>query len=537
MRQSSVSPSPLERTDLMKAPHSRTMFELLAEQAVLAPEAPAVIAAAGTVSFAGLHAAAAHVAGALRQRGIRRGDAVGILVNNRVEWLEIFFGASALGATVVPLSTWSKGPELDFLLGDSGVKCLFLIERLGGQSFADDIAELRARHRGLERAVLVDGAPRSGFERYAEYSNGPSLPPLPPGEGASAADPLVVLYTSGSSNRPKAVPLQHFAAIENGFNIGERQGLRAGDRVLVSIPLFWSYGAVNALPATITHGATLVLQGRFEPGEALDLIERHGCTALYTLPAMTNALVAHPAFAPARTRTLRTGVTIGAPQDVLKAAEVLGAADICNIYGSTETYGNCCVTHHDWPLATRAHCQGLPLPGVELRIRDTESGELLASGEAGNVEVRGYLMPGYRGDSAKHNADVLTDDGWFRTGDLGHVDAEGRFHFAGRSSEMIKRSGINVSPAEVEEALQQHPSVGLAGVTGLADADKGEAIVAFVVARPGIAIAPADLVAHCRERLSGYKVPDIVRLADALPLTPTGKLMRRELKALAERKD
>ena len=520
----------------MQAPFSRTFFDLLAEQAARAPDAPAVIAREGTVSFAGLQDAASRVAGGLRARGIGRGDAVGILINNRTEWLEIFFGAAALGATIIPLSTWSKGPELDFLLEDSGIKCLFLIERLGAQAFADDIVALKAsgRHPGLERLVLVDGAPRDGFEAYESYRASAPIAALPPGEGASAGDTLVVLYTSGSSNRPKAVPLQHFAAIENGFNIGERQGLVPGDRVLISIPLFWSYGAVNALPATLTHGATLVLQSRFEPGEALDLIEQHGCTALYTLPAMTNALVAHPAFARDRTRTLRTGVTIGAPQDVLKAAEVLGASRICNIYGSTETYGNCCVTPNGWSLDERTHCQGPPLPGVSLRIRHAESGALLGPGETGAVEVKGYLMPGYLGDSSRHNVEVMTHDGWFRTGDLGHLDDSGHFHFAGRSSEMIKRSGINVSPAEVEEALQQHPSVGIAGVTGLADPHMGEAIVAFVVAKPGVQVDATELVAHCRERLSGYKVPDVVRLTEALPLTPTGKLMRRELKALAE---
>ncbi len=519
----------------MQAPLSRTMFELLAEQAAASPTAPAVIAADGATTFAALHAAAARIAGALHARGIRRGDAIGILVNNRVEWLEIFFGAAALGAIVVPLSTWSKAPELDFLLADSGIKCLFLLESFGGQEFASDIAGLRAtgRHPGLERVVLVASPPREGFEAYATYREAAPIAVLPPGEAASAGDTLVVLYTSGSSNRPKSVPLRHFAAIENGFNIGERQGLVPGDRVLISIPLFWSYGAVNALPAALTHGATLVLQSRFEPGEALDLIERHRCTALYTLPAMTNALVAHANFAPARTASLRTGVTIGAPQDVLKAAEVLGANRICNIYGSTETYGNCCVTPSEWPLQRRARCQGPPLPGVEIRVRDAETRQLLAPGSIGEVEVRGYLMDGYRGESARHNADVLTPDGWFCTGDLGHLDAKGHFHFAGRSSEMIKRSGINVSPAEVEEALQQHAGVGLAGVTGRPDADKGEAIVAYVVPRPGVAISADELVAHCRARLSGYKVPDEIRLADALPLTPTGKLMRRELKALA----
>ena len=234
-----------------------------------------------------------------------------------------------------------------------------------------------------------------------------ALPSLPPGEGASAADPLVILYTSGSSNRPKAVPLDHFGIIENGFNIGERQGLVPGDRVLVSIPLFWSYGAVNALPAAITHGATLVMQGHFEAGGALDLIEREKCTAIYTLPAMTNALVAHPAFDRGRTASLRAGVTIGAPQDVIKAAEQLGAAEICNIYGGTENYGNCCVTPHDWPLEKRATCQGMPLPGVQLRIRDPETGREAQPGEIGEIEVKGYLTRGYLGDSAQFNADGL----------------------------------------------------------------------------------------------------------------------------------
>jgi fatty-acyl-CoA synthase len=521
----------------MQPPFSRTAFELLAELAERWPDAPAAAWNGGRVSYAGLREKAASVAGALRARGVGRGDAIGILVNNRVEWLEVFFGAAALGATVVPLSTWSKPAELDFLIADSGIRCLFLVEGFGGQDFAGAVEALAAsgRHKALERMVQIGGGPRPGFEDYAAFAQAPAMAPLAPGEGASAADTLVVLYTSGSSSRPKAVPLQHYAVIENGFNIGERQGLGPGDRVLVAIPLFWSYGAANALPAAMTHGAAMVLQGRFEPAEALELIERHRCTAIYTLPAMTNALVAHPAFAGARTASLRTGVTIGAPQDVRKAAEVLGAREICNIYGSTEVYGNCCVTPHDWPLEARATSQGPPLPGVRVRIRDAETGELLGPGTTGAVEVTGYMMPGYRGESARHNGDVITADGWFRTGDLGLLDAGGRFHFAGRSSEMIKRSGINVSPAEVEEALQQHPGVGLAAVTGVTDADKGEAIVAYIVARPGARLEPAALIAHCRERLSGYKVPDVVLFAEALPLTPTGKLMRRELRAMAEK--
>jgi fatty-acyl-CoA synthase len=511
------------------------MFELLCEQADAAPERSFAITLDRSVSYAALEARARIVAQHLLMSGIRRGDRIGLLCDNRIEWLEIFFAAAALGAVVVPFSTWSTARELDFLLSDSRVRLLFTISGFGERYCAEDIATLRADavHRGLERVVIIGAPPREGFETYSTYVEGERLPHLPPGEAASAADPVVILYTSGSSSRPKAVPLDHFGIIENGFNIGQRQGLAPGDRVLVSIPLFWSYGAVNALPASVTHGATLVLQARFEAGGALDLIERERCTAIYTLPAMTNALLAHPAFRRGRTASLRAGLTIGSSQDVMQAARRLGVPQICNIYGATENYGNCCVTPHDWALEKRATCQGIPLPGVQLRIREPDTGRDARPGEIGEIEVKGYLTKGYLGDSAQFNAAVFTSDGYFRTGDLGSLQQDGTLQFAGRSSEMIKRSGINVAPAEVEEILQQHPTVALAGVTGIADPSKGELIVAYLTARPGATIDVDAIMEHSRKYLSRYKVPDRVYVCEALPLTSTGKLMRRELKAIA----
>ena len=512
----------------MKTPFSRTAFELLLEQAA-APERAAAIAGAETVSFAELAERVRGLAQGMRDAGVRRGDRVGLLSDNRVEWLEVFFAANALGAILVPFSTWSTRSELEFLLADSAVSQLFTIENFGERDFLADFDAIRA----AGAAPALRGVTAIGGAEYLALRGALPLPDLAPGTGASADDSMVILYTSGSSSRPKAVPLDNFAAIENGFNIGERQGLRPGDRVLISVPLFWSYGAVNALPAVLSHGATMVLQGHFDAGGALDLIERHRCTGLYTLPGMTNALVSHADFRPERTQSLRTGVTIGAPDDVIKAARELGAADICNIYGGTECYGNCCVTPHDWPLEKRAQCQGPPLPGVTVRITDAETRAELPAGEVGEIEVTGYLTKGYDGDSARFNGDVFTADGYYRTGDLGSLGPDGEMRFAGRRSEMIKRAGINVSPAEVEEILQQHETVALAGVTGLEDAARGEIIVAFVSARPGASVDIDAVLAHCREHLSSYKVPDRLIVADALPLTVTGKLMRRELRAMA----
>ena len=389
-----------------------------------------------------------------------------------------------------------------------------------------------ARYPALRDIVVLGEAGPAGFLRYDAFAAATPAPRLPPGDGPSAAADAIVIYTSGSSSRPKSVPLSHLGIIENGFNIGERQGYRPTDRVLLTPPLFWSYGSANAMSATLTHGAALVLQGKFETAEAIALIERHRCTALYTLPAITSAIISHPDFRAERVSSLRTGLTIGAPQDIFAAAQVLGAAEICNVYGQTESYGNCCVTPHDWPLERRAACQGPPLPGVEIRIVNS-AGTVLPPGDEGLIEVRGYVMRGYIGDSAEQTTSALTADGFFRTGDMGRLLPDGAISFSGRVSEMIKKSGINISPAEVEDVLMRHDSVALAGVVGVPDAKQGELLAAFVVAKPGATPRAEELAAHCRALASRYKVPDFIEIRDALPVTVTGKLMRRELKQIA----
>jgi fatty-acyl-CoA synthase len=524
----------------VKPPYSRTFFELLEEQAATRADQPCLITTQTTVSFAQLADRAGRVASTLAAAGVGRGDRVGLLAQNQSEWLEIFFGAVALGATVIPFSTWSTTRELEFLLNDSGVTTLFSIDKLGERSFADGLKQI-STDRGapsLNTIVLIEQQSRHGWPTYSNYlADAAPFTSLAPGIGASAMDTLVVLYTSGSSAHPKAVPLTHARAIENAFNIGERQGYTSDDRVFVPVPLFWSYGAINALPAIFSHGACMVTQTQFQPAEAIELIEQHSCTAIYTLPAITNALLAAPEFAPGRTQSLRTGLTIGTPQDLRRAATDLGAGQICNIYGSTESYGNCAVTWHHWPLEQRALCQGPPLPGVELRTVDPQSRQVCPPDTIGELELRGYLTDGYVGLSAENNAATFRPDGFFRTGDLASISAGQHLAYAGRSSEMIKRSGINVAPAEIEEVLQELPLVGLAGITGIPDTHLGEAIVAYIVRRADPQVSDTQLLdrcsAHCRERLSRYKLPDQIILRADLPLTPTGKLLRKGLKQLA----
>jgi len=520
----------------MHSPLGRTLPDLLREKADERPDAIAIIAGGASVSYGDLLARAGRVASGLRRRGLARGDRVGLLAGNGVEWLEILFGCGLVGATVVPFSTWSTSRELSFLLGDAGIRLLFCTPGFGDRAFYPDIAGLvstngegRSIDISASDVVCLDGQPFDGAKGYrsflaVEEDTGGSF-----GMAADPGDDALVLYTSGSSSVPKAVRLIHAGLVENGFNIGERQGLGPDDRVFLSAPLFWAYGGANALPAAITHGAALVLAEKFTPESAIEIIEREGCTAIYTLPAMTGAILASPAFDVERLRTLRTGLTIGNPNEFLAAVDGLGVPELCNIYGSTETYGNCCVTWHHWPKQRRAQVQGPPLPGFTFRFRDPSNDEVVPDGREGLLEVKGHVSPGYSGASAIHN-DVFTADGFYKTGDIGFLTKEGDFVFVGRNSEMIKRAGINVSPAEIENVLMSHPEVRQCAVVGVDDAERGERVVAYVVPDAAVHMRADDLQAHCAAELSKYKLPDHIEVVDTLPLTTTGKLHRRQLK-------
>ena len=515
--------------------YSRTFPELVREQGERAPEALALVAPQGRYTYRDLAARAARVAAALRRAGVRRGDRIGLLVGNAVEWVDVFLAAGSVGAVPIPFSTWSTRSELGVLIEDAGLALLVASGRHGDRDFESDLRALVGTGRmPANERVWVIGAAGTGFRDYAaSIANAEPLEALPPGEAASAGDVAMVLYTSGSTSAPKAVPLSHHAVLENAYNIGARQGLRAGDRVLLTSPLFWAFGIANALPATFMNGATLVLQEKFDAEGAMAAIEQERCTAFYTLPAMTAAIARHPAYRKERLASLRTGVMIGSSEEFLFAVESLGASELCNVYGATETCGNCCVTWHHWPLERRSRCQGPPLPGQELRFVDEESGAIVPPGTPGLAEVRGYTTHGYLGASAAQNALAFSPDGYYRTGDLGLLNADGDFVFVGRVSEMIKRAGINVSPAEVESVLLRHASVHEAAVVGAPDPVRGERIVAFVVTKPGHGFDPAALLAHCAGELSKYKLPDRIESLATFPLTVTGKLQRRELKRMA----
>ncbi|WP_239155202.1 class I adenylate-forming enzyme family protein [Amycolatopsis sp. FDAARGOS 1241] len=521
-------------------PRALAVPDLLRDNAAAVPGREALVLGETRLTYAQLQRRVDDAAGVLAGLGVGEGDVVALLAPNVAEWIPVAFGALALGARVDAFNTWVKAYDIDYLLRSSGASVLVLTDRVRGN---DLIGELRTLLPELEdenwlskafpalrRVVVLGEDVPAGAVVWRDLESG-EPPALDLTERAT--EPAFVLYTSGSTKNPKAVPLCHRDLILNGFHIGERMGLTAEDRVWFGSPLFWSFGCANALMATLTHRATFVLQEQFEPIAAAELMAAERVTAAYLLPAMVDALATGAAQRVRGIPSLRTGLTIGRPDEVERAITDLGITELCNVYGSTETYGNCCVTDHRLPLATRLTTQGEPLTGVRVRAADQETGAVLPAGEPGELQVRGRLMPGYLDDD-EANAGAFTADGWFRTGDRGVVNPDGTVSFIGRITDMIKTSGINVSPAEVESFLSGHPDIAESVVLGAPHPSRDEVVVAFVVAR-GERLTAADVVAHCKKHIAGYKVPWAVAIVPELPKTGTGKLVRRTLRAEAEK--
>ena len=518
-------------------PASRTLPDLLDELAARQPDHEMIVGGAERLSYAETRARARRLAGGLRRLGVGAGDRVALVMTNRPEWLLIDFAVTMLGATLVPISTWSRPRELEYVLAHCGVTTLITIPRLGAQHFLDAVAEMGGPgsvRLPLLRRVVVAGDERPartiGLDELAEL--GRDVPDAEIDAGQRAVTPedvACILYTSGTTSTPKGVQLCHGGLIENMWNIGERQHLTPADRMWMGISLFWSFGCANALVAVMSHGGTLVLQEQLDAGEALALIERERCTVYYGTPNIALALTEHPDRPRRDLSSLRTGAAIGPPAAMQMVMD-LGAREICNVYGLTECYGNCTVTDaHDSPEVRRTTV-GYPLPGMELRVVDRESRRPLPPGEVGEILVRGHLTPGYYRDSEK-NAAAFDAEGFLLTGDLGFIGDDGRLRFRGRIKEMVKTGGINVAPLEVEEVLLGHPAVEQAYVVGLPDPRKEEVLVAVVIPKPGRAADPAALRALCRDALAAYKVPREIRVMrrEDLPVTSTGKVQKLRL--------
>ena len=530
---------------MTKMPTSKTIPALLDEQAQKFGEREAVVSAGERLTYRALRLAVRRAAKGLMALGVAPGDHVAILMGNRAEWIVSFLALQQLGATAVGLNTWATPREMEFSLAHAEVRFLIAVDRFRKNDYRAMLAGMQQARKfpQLRRVVWLaaDGPTDTTAEGELSWDQLLAMGEVIGEERIDAAGRAItgesvamLLYTSGSTAAPKGILLQHRQWIENSWNIGERQKVTEQDRLWLAVSLFWSFGSVNAMPNMLAHGACVVLQEHFDASEALALIARERCSIMYGTPNMVQALIEHPERASRDLSSLRSGAMIGTPEQLMAAVK-LGAREICNVYGLSETYGNCAVIDAHEPLEVRLQSVGRPLPGVTVQIRHIETGELLPADQVGEIRVRGPLFAAYYKDAEK-TREAFDRHGFFHTGDLGMLDAAGRLYYRGRLKEMVKSGGINIAPIEVEETLMRHPSVRTAYVIGVPDPVLDEALVAIIIANEGAHPDIEELKQFCKRELAAYKVPSRFRLAtdDELPLTTTGKIQKMKLHTLLE---
>ncbi|MEV5516040.1 long-chain fatty acid--CoA ligase [Streptomyces flaveolus] len=489
---------------------------ILAENARRRPDKEALVEGDLRLTFAEVWQRARAQAGALAELGVRPGDRVALMAPNTADFPQAYYAIAAAGAVVVPVHLLLSPAEVGHVLTDSGAG-LLLVHPAQAETGA-----AAAREAGVRVVVLGDELGKLAAD--AE--------PLPSYVTRDADDPAVVFYTSGTTGVPKGAVLSHFNLVMNAtVNAFDANDIRPDDIALGALPLFHAFGQTVSLNSTWRAGATLVLLPRFDAARAIELMVREKVNTFHGVPTMFVALAAAAAEAGALPE-LRVCISGGAslPVAVLERFEEAFGAKIYEGYGLSETSPAAAVNQP--VFGAKPGTIGHPLWGVDVEIARAETEdrvELLPPGELGEVVVRGHnVFSGYLG-RPEATAEALVD-GWFRTGDLGTKDDEGFLRIVDRKKDVVIRGGYNVYPREVEEVLMRHPGIAQVAVIGLPDELHGEEVCAVVVPAPGATPDGAEITEWSKQHLGKYKYPRRVEFTDALPLGPSMKVLKRELR-------
>ena len=489
------------------------------------------------LDFAELRDRVDAVAKGLIAAGIEPGDRVAIWAPNCWEWVVSVLGLQSAGAALVPLNTRYKGMEAADILGRSRARLLFTVEGFLGNDYVS-MLDQAGRPDTLERIVLLrdTGSRPAGAVSIDELvAEGDAVDEamldarVGAIDGASVSD---VLFTSGTTGRPKGVVQTHAATLRAFLDWSELVGLRSDDRYLIINPFFHTFGYKAGILACLMTGATMVPLPVFDVDAAVDAIEAERISMIPGPPTLYQTLLQHPRFDRSRVNTLRLAVTGAAvvPVELVVAMERdLGFETVLTAYGLTEACGVVTVCRREDGPEVIASTSGRAIPGVEVRIVDDDGAEL-AAGEPGEVLVRGYNVMREYFEDPEQTAEAIDADGWLHTGDVGVLDDAGYLRITDRTKDMFIVGGFNAYPAEIEQLMLTHPDIAQVAVVGIPDERMGEVGVAWVVPAAGSRPDPAELISWAREHMANYKVPRHVHLFDALPLNASGKVLKFELR-------
>jgi acyl-CoA synthetase (AMP-forming)/AMP-acid ligase II len=503
-----------------------TVPALLARHRREAPELRALVDDDGSITYAELDDASRSRAAQLVAAGVSKGDRVAHLAPNGIGWATTALAVMRVGAVLVPLSTLLRPPELRAQLNTAAVTHLVTARAFRGRSYLEDLDEAAP---GLLESHLHPAVPslrRVWAEGELPEPEAPAAVVRAMGRSVRPADDMAVLFTSGSRGAPKGTIHTHGGALGAVASGLDARRIGPGERLYIPMPFFWTGGFAGGLLSALVAGGTLLTEAIPEPTRTIELLERERATLFRGWPDQAATLAAHPAFAAADLSSLGPG-SLGA---VLPAGQRPAPGARANLFGMTESFGPYCGDRldADLPVGKHGSC-GRPFAGVEVRIADPDTGQPVPPGTTGEIWLRGPNM--MRGICGRDRSTLFTDDGYYRTGDLGSLDADGYLWYSGRLDDMFKVKGATVYPSEVEAALRAVPGVAQAFVTDVA-AESGTHRVGAVV------VSDADvpsLAEAARARLSAFKVPTVwhvVKDPDAVPRTPTGKVDKARLQQL-----
>jgi fatty-acyl-CoA synthase len=486
--------------------------------------------------------------------GMEPGDHLGIWARNVPDWLTFMFATAKIGVVLVTVNPVYKSHELAYVIKQSDMKALVIIDAFRDVDYVQIVRGLVPESMTQERGHLTSAEfPKlksliyMGPEKHRGFYNVPELLILGEhGDDAAFAaakssfantDTINMQYTSGTTGFPKGVMLTHRNILNNGFYIGEKQRFTGDDRVCLPVPFFHCFGCVLGVLAVLTHGSAMIPVEQFDPLLVLAAVQKEKATALYGVPTMFIAELAHPMFDMFDLTSLRTGIMAGSPCPVETMRQVIDkmhASEMTIAYGLTEASPVFTQTTTDDTLERKCETVGRRHEEIDVRIVDPETGEDCPFDTPGELLCRGYnIMKGYY-NMPEATAAAVDSEGWLHSGDLGTVDADGYYRITGRIKDMIIRGGENIYPREIEEFLYTMPGIEDAQVVGVPDAKYGEVVGAFVRLKAGADMTEGDVQEFCRARMARYKAPKHVFFVDAFPMTASGKIQKYKLRDMAK---
>ncbi|MDR1106324.1 MAG: AMP-binding protein [Treponema sp.] len=488
--------------------------------------------------------------------GLKKGDHVGIWATNVPDWNTLLFATARAGMVFVTVNTGYKIHELDYLMKQSDLAALFIIDGFRDSDYVsmtyELVPELKTAPRSylkserfpfLKSVIYVGQQKHRGMYSMNELlllgKHTPDRELLEIEASLDTNDVVNMQYTSGTTGFPKGVMLTHRNILNNGFGIGENQRFTEKDIVCLPVPLFHCFGLVLGMMAIITHGATAAMLEWFDPLLVLATIQKEKCTAVYGVPTMFIAELNHPMFKMFDLSSLRTGIMAGSPCPIETMRQVIdlmhmGEVTIC--YGLTESSPVMTQTRYDDPIEIKVETVGRALPGVEVTIRDPETGEECPEGVHGEFCCRGYnSMKGYY-KMPEETAKCIDENGWLHSGDIGVKGEDGNFRVTGRIKDMIIRGGENVYPKEIEDFLYTIPGIKDAQVVGIASKKYGEEVGAFIILHKDATVSEEDIRDYCRGKISRFKIPKFIFFVDSYPMTSSGKIQKFQLRETGAKK-